>query len=312
MRAVVTGGAGFLGSHLCEKLLAKGYAVTAFDSLITGRESNLEPVADLDGFEFRRRDICESLGVEGDVDLVFHLASPASPFDYLKYPIETLRAGTIGTLNCLELAQKKNCVILLASTSEVYGDPLEHPQREEYWGNVNPIGVRSVYDEAKRVSESMMMAYHRERGVGVRIARIFNTYGPRMKLDDGRVVPSLIGQALRGEDLTVFGDGTQTRSFCYVSDLIEGLLRLAEREVEGPVNLGNPEEVSIIDFARLVLEMTGAGSEVIFEDLPKDDPRARKPDIAKAREFLEWQPVVDLRKGLELTIDWFKSKLDKA
>jgi dTDP-glucose 4,6-dehydratase len=311
MRAVVTGGAGFLGSHICEALLAKGYRVVTFDNLITGTEANLESAVNLPGLDFRRHDICEGLDLEGEVDVIFHLASPASPIDYLKYPIETLRAGTIGTLNCLELAEKKGCIILMASTSEVYGDPLEHPQKEEYWGNVNPIGVRSVYDESKRVSESMVMTYHRERGVGVRIARIFNTYGPRMKLDDGRVVPALIAQALRGEDLTVFGDGSQTRSFCYVSDLIEGLLNLADSEVEGPVNLGNPEEVKIIDFARLVLEMTGASNRIVYKDLPLDDPRARKPDIAKAMELLRWQPTVDLRTGLELTIEWFRARIDE-
>jgi dTDP-glucose 4,6-dehydratase len=312
MRTVVTGGAGFLGSHLCEALLENGHDVVTFDNFMTGTESNLKPFAEFPEFEFRRRDICEGVDVEGKVDAIFHLASPASPVDYLKYPIETLRTGTIGTLNCLELAQKKGCVILMASTSEVYGDPLEHPQKEDYWGNVNPIGVRSVYDESKRVSESMVMAYRRERGVKVRIARIFNTYGPRMKLDDGRVVPNLVAQALRGEDLTVFGNGTQTRSFCYVSDLIRGLLRLAESDIDGPVNLGNPEEVRIIDFAALVLEMTGVKKRIVFKDLPKDDPRTRRPDITRAKKLLKWQPTVDLRTGLKLTIDWYKANLHKA
>jgi dTDP-glucose 4,6-dehydratase len=309
MRAVVTGGAGFLGSHLCEALLARGHSVVVFDNLITGREKNLRPLLNRRGFEFVQRDICRGIDVAGEVEVLFHLASPASPADYLKFPIETLWTGTIGTLNCLELAERKGSLLLLASTSEVYGDPLEHPQREDYWGNVNPIGERSVYDESKRVSESMVMAYHRKKSVRVRIARIFNTYGPRMKADDGRVVPNLITQALAGNDLTVFGDGTQTRSFCYVSDMVDGLLKLAETDVEGPVNLGNPEEVSIMDFAGLVLEMTGSKSRIVFKDLPTDDPRIRKPDVSKAREYLGWRPGVDLRTGLERTIDWFRENL---
>lgn len=312
MRTVVTGGAGFLGSHLSEALLNRGDEVVIFDNLITGTDENLNRFSGLPGFEFIRQDICEGLPLEGDIGLIFHLASPASPADYLKYPIETLRVGTLGTLNCLELAQKKGCPILFASTSEVYGDPLEHPQSEVYWGNVNPIGIRSVYDESKRVSESMVMAYHRERSVDVKIARIFNTYGPRMKIDDGRVVPNLLSQALRGEDLTIFGDGAQTRSFCYVSDLIDGLLQLAGSGVNQPVNLGNPEEVSVLDFARLVLEMTESKSRIVFKDLPADDPRARKPDTSRAEELLRWQPKVDLQSGLQLTIDWFKAKLGKT
>ncbi len=312
MRAVVTGGAGFLGSHLCETLLARGHSVLVFDNLITGREENLLPFRDTPGFEFVRKDICEGIDVAGEVDLLFHLASPASPLDYLNFPIETLRTGTVGTLKCLELAERKGSLVLLASTSEVYGDPLEHPQREDYWGNVNPIGERSVYDESKRVSEAMFMAYHRKRGLRVRIARIFNTYGPRMKADDGRVVPNLISQALAGNDLTVFGDGTQTRSFCYVSDMIEGLLKLAESDVEGPVNLGNPEEVSIKDFARLVLETTGSRSRIVFRDLPSDDPRTRRPDISKAEQLLGWKPRVGIREGLRLTVEWFRTNLGDA
>ncbi|MFQ5906643.1 MAG: UDP-glucuronic acid decarboxylase family protein [bacterium] len=312
MRAAVTGGAGFLGSHLCEALLQRGYGVIILDNLITGDRKNVKALASLPGFEFLERDICDGIDVEGDVDIVFHLASPASPSDYLKYPIETLRAGTLGTLNCLEFAEKTGCSLLLASTSEVYGDPLEHPQSEEYWGNVNPVGVRSVYDEAKRASESITMAYHRERGVRVRIARIFNTYGPRMKYDDGRVVPNFIVQALLGEDLTVFGDGTQTRSFCFVSDLIEGLLKLAGADAEGPVNLGNPQEVKIIDFARLVLELTRSKSRIVFEKLPIDDPRSRRPDISKAKKLLGWSPHVDLRTGLEQTIEWFGENLPRV
>lgn len=309
MRAVVTGGAGFLGSHLCEALLQRSYSVITLDNLITGDRKNVKNLDKLEGFEFAERDICDGIDVEGDVDMVFHLASPASPSDYLRYPIETLRAGTLGTLKCLEFAEEKGCSVLLASTSEVYGDPLEHPQTEEYWGNVNPIGVRSVYDEAKRASESIVMAYHRERGVRVRIARIFNTYGPRMKYDDGRVVPNFIVQALLGKNLTVFGDGTQTRSFCFVSDLIEGLLKLAEADAEGPVNLGNPEEVKIIDFARLVLEMVESESKISFEKLRVDDPRSRRPDISKAKKLLGWSPQVDLRTGLRETIEWFSKKL---
>lgn len=312
MRAVVTGGAGFLGSHLCETLLSKGHSVFTIDNLITGRRENLEPLLGLPDFQFLERDIAEGVQVKGDVQVIFHLASPASPHDYMRYPIETLKAGTVGTLNCLELAVEKSCLFVLASTSEVYGDPLEHPQTEQYWGNVNPIGVRSVYDEAKRVSESMVMAYHRERNLPVRIARIFNTYGPRMKSDDGRVVPNLIVQALSGRDLTVFGDGSQTRSFCYVSDLIEGLLRLAERDAEGPVNLGNPDEVRILDFARLVLEVVGGENRIVFQELPTDDPRARRPDISKAKKLLEWWPRVDLRTGLKKTAEWFRDNLPGA
>jgi dTDP-glucose 4,6-dehydratase len=312
MRAVVTGGAGFLGSHLCEALLKRSCKLVCIDNLITGSRENIAGLLRLPDFEFVEKDICDGIGVKGDVDVIYHLASPASPYDYLRFPIETLKAGTLGTMNCLEFAKERGSRVLLASTSEVYGDPLEHPQREEYWGNVNPIGVRSVYDEAKRVSESLAMAYRRARGVQVRIARIFNTYGPRMKYDDGRVVPNFIVQAISGKDLSVFGDGSQTRSFCYVSDLIDGLVKLAASDVEGPVNLGNPEEFRIIDFAKLVIEMTQSKSRINFKELPVDDPNRRKPDITKAKESLGWWPRVDLRTGLESTISWFKENLRRS
>jgi dTDP-glucose 4,6-dehydratase len=310
MRVLITGGAGFLGSHLCDRFLAEGHEVIAMDNLITGTTRNIEHLAGRDGFLFIKHDVTDYIYVEGPLDAILHFASPASPIDYLELPIQTLKVGALGTHKALGLAMAKKAHFLLASTSEVYGDPLEHPQQEDYWGNVNPIGPRGVYDEAKRFAEALAMAYHRAHGVETRIARIFNTYGPRMRLDDGRVVPNFVGQALRGEPLTVYGDGSQTRSFCYVDDLIEGIYRLLLSDEVEPVNVGNPAEMSILDFAHLVNRLTGNKAGIVYEDyrIP-DDPQVRRPDISKARQVLHWEPKVDLEEGLQKTIEWFRKRV---
>jgi dTDP-glucose 4,6-dehydratase len=310
MRVIVTGGAGFLGSHLCERLLAEGHEVVAMDNLLTG---NLRNIAHLSGeprFRFVRHDVTQFIEVEGAVDAVLHFASPASPIDYLLLPIQTLKVGSLGTHNALGLAMAKSARFLLASTSEVYGDPLVHPQPETYWGNVNPIGPRGVYDEAKRFAEAMTMAYRRAHGVDTRIVRIFNTYGERMRPRDGRVVPALISQALAGEPMTVFGDGSQTRSFCYVSDLIEGIYRLLLSGEPDPVNIGNPSELSVLEFARTIQRLTGTRSEIVFKPLPEDDPKVRQPDITRARTLLGWEPKVKLEEGLTRTIEYFRQLND--
>ncbi len=309
MRIVLTGGAGFIGSHLADFLIEHHHQVICIDNLLTGEEKNISHLVSSEEFEFRRQDISRPLEIEGAVDAVLHFASPASPKDYLKYPIETLIAGSAGTRNLLELAKDKKAVFLTASSSEVYGDPQVHPQVESYWGNVNPIGVRSVYDEAKRFAEALTMAYHRRYGVDTKIARIFNTYGPRMRLDDGRALPSFMTAALKEEPLVVFGDGSQTRSFCYVSDMVEGIYRLLLSQENEPVNLGNPDEVSIINFAKEITSLTHSKSNIIFKELPADDPRTRKPDITKAREILGWQPEISRPEGLRLTLPYFKEKL---
>ena len=305
LRAIVTGGAGFLGSHLCDALLAEGHSVVAVDNLLTGNAANLEHLRHEPRFELRRVDICEPFDC-GKVDYVFHLASPASPVDYTIHGIPTLRVGSLGTFNALEVARKYGAKFFLSSTSECYGDPEEHPQKETYWGHVNPIGPRSVYDEAKRFSEAATVAYRRYHKVETRIVRIFNTYGPRMQINDGRVVPNFMKQALRGEELTVYGDGKQTRSFCYVADEIDGLLRLAWSQEPGPVNIGNPSEFTILECAQKVLEVTGSKSQIKFLPLPPDDPKQRRPDISKARSVLGWEPKVDLEAGLKLSLDYFR------
>jgi len=304
-RALVTGGAGFLGSHLCDALLAEGYSVVAVDNLLTGRLSNIEHLRREGNFEFLQLDINRPFEC-GEVNFVFHFASPASPVDYMVHGIDTLKVGSLGTTHALELAHKYPAKYLVASTSECYGDPLEHPQKETYWGNVNPIGPRSVYDEAKRFTEALTMAYHRYYGLDTRISRIFNTYGTRMQLNDGRVIPNFMKQALRGEDLTVYGDGSQTRSFCYVSDEIDGFLRLAKCEEHAPVNIGNPNEFTILECAQKVIAVTGSKSEIRYEKLPEDDPKQRRPDITKARTLLGWDPKVDLDSGLGLSLDYFR------
>lgn len=311
MRILVTGGAGFIGSHLCERLLGEGHEVLCLDNFFTGSKANIAPFFGNPGFELIRHDITEPILLE--VDRVFNLACPASPVHYQYNPVKTIKTNVMGTINMLGLAKRVKARILQASTSEVYGDPVVHPQAEEYWGNVNPIGIRSCYDEGKRVAETLMMDYHRQNNVDIRIIRIFNTYGPRMALNDGRVVSNFIVQALRGEDITVFGDGMQTRSFCYVDDLVEGMMRMMEREgVTGPVNLGNPAETTILEFARRIIELTGSGSKIIFRDLPSDDPKQRQPDITQAREKLGWKPEVALETGLKKTIEYFNSLMGKG
>ncbi len=306
-RVLITGAAGFLGSHLCDRFIKEGYHVIGMDNLITGDLANIEHLFPLEHFEFYNHDVSKFIHVPGHLDFILHFASPASPIDYLKIPIQTLKVGSLGTHNCLGLAKAKGARMLIASTSEVYGDPLVHPQTEEYWGNVNPIGPRGVYDEAKRFQEAITMAYHTFHGVETRIVRIFNTYGPKMRLNDGRALPAFIGQALRGEDLTVFGDGSQTRSFCFVDDLIEGIYRLLLSDYAYPVNIGNPNEISLKDFAEEVLKLTGSDVKIVYKPLPKDDPKQRQPDITKAKELLGWEPKVGRAEGLKITYEYFKS-----
>ncbi len=305
-KVLITGGAGFLGSHLCDLFVKKGFHVIAMDNLITGDIKNIEHLFPLPNFEFCHHDISKFVHVPGNLDYILHFASPASPIDYLKIPIQTLKVGSLGTHNLLGLALAKKARILVASTSEVYGDPLVHPQSEDYWGNVNPIGPRGVYDEAKRFQEAITMAYHRFHGVETRIVRIFNTYGPRMRLNDGRALPAFIGQALRGEDITVFGDGLQTRSFCYVGDLAEGIYRLLMSDYAEPVNIGNPDEITILDFAKEIIELTGTDQKIIHKELPTNDPKQRKPDIQLAKKILNWSPLVSRAEGLKITYEYFK------
>ena len=307
--AVVTGGAGFLGSHICDKLLSENFKVICVDNLLTGSTDNISHLAGNPAFTFIKHDVTNYIFIPGRIDYILHFASPASPIDYLKLPIQTLKVGSLGTHKALGLAKEKKATFLLASTSEVYGDPAVHPQSEEYWGNVNPIGPRGVYDEAKRFSEALTMAYNRYHGVETRIVRIFNTFGPRMRLADGRALPAFIGQALRGEDLTVFGDGSQTRSFCYVSDQIDGIYRLLISKETNPVNIGNPEEISVKQFAEEVIKATRTKSKIIYQELPVDDPKVRQPNIERARKILGWEPKVDRIKGLDLTIKYFKEIL---
>ncbi|MBO0935053.1 SDR family oxidoreductase [Fibrella sp. HMF5335] len=306
-RVLITGGAGFLGSHLCDRFIKEGYHVIAMDNLITGDLRNIEHLFKLPNFEFYHHDVSKFIHVPGELDYILHFASPASPIDYLKIPIQTLKVGSLGIHNCLGLARVKNARVLIASTSEVYGDPNVHPQPEEYWGNVNPVGPRGVYDEAKRFQEAITMAYHTYHGLETRIVRIFNTYGPRMRLNDGRVLPAFIGQALRGEDLTVFGDGSQTRSFCYVDDLVEGIYRLLLSDYAQPVNIGNPVEITIKQFGEEIIKLTGTSQKLILKPLPVDDPKQRQPDITKAKEILGWEPKVSREEGLKITYDYFKS-----
>ncbi|RME02554.1 MAG: SDR family oxidoreductase [Deltaproteobacteria bacterium] len=307
-RVLITGGAGFIGSHLCERFLAEGFHVICMDNLLTGDITNIAHIHD-ERFLFIKQDVTNYLYIDGPLDYILHFASPASPIDYLELPIQTLKVGSLGTHKVLGLAKAKRARLLLASTSEVYGDPLVHPQTEDYWGNVNPIGPRGVYDEAKRFAEAMTMAYHRYHKVETRIARIFNTYGPRMRLSDGRVVPTFIAQALKGESLTVFGDGSQTRSFCYISDLVDGLFKLLMSSYSEPVNLGNPHEMTILEFAHKIVEITGSESDVVFRDLPVDDPKQRRPDIGRARKILGWEPKIPIEEGLRRTIEHFRKAL---
>ncbi len=304
--AVVTGGAGFLGSHLCDRLINEGLKVICLDNLLTGRIENIQHLISNENFQFIKLDVTNYIHLPGNINYVLHFASPASPIDYLKYPIQTLKVGSLGTHKALGLAKEKGATFLLASTSEVYGDPLIHPQSEDYWGNVNPVGPRGVYDEAKRFAEALTMAYHRYHGLDTRIVRIFNTYGTRMRLDDGRALPAFISQALNGEDITVFGDGTQTRSFCYVSDLIDGIFKLLLSSETMPVNIGNPNEITIEDFAKEVIHLTNSKSKIIHNELPIDDPKVRQPDINRAKEILGWEPKVSREEGLKLTLDYFK------
>jgi len=306
-RVLITGAAGFLGSHLCDRFIKDGYSVIGMDNLITGDLANIEHLFKLEQFEFYHHDVTRFIHVSGELHYILHFASPASPIDYLKIPIQTLKVGSLGTHNCMGLAKAKGARILVASTSEVYGDPLEHPQNEEYWGNVNPVGPRGVYDEAKRFQEAITMAYHNFHGIETRIVRIFNTYGPRMRLNDGRALPAFIGQALRGEDLTVFGDGSQTRSFCYVDDLVEGIVRLMMSEYHLPVNIGNPDEISLKDFAEEIIKLTGTTQKLVYKPLPMDDPKQRKPDITRAKKLLDWEPKVNRKEGLAKTYEYFKS-----
>ena len=309
-RILITGGAGFLGSHLSDRFLKEGYYVLVMDNLITGSLSNIEHLLHRDDFQFFHGDVSNYVHIPGDLDYILHFASPASPIDYLKMPIQTLKVGSLGTHNCLGLARAKGARILVASTSEVYGDPTVHPQPESYWGNVNPIGPRGVYDEAKRFQEAMTMAYHTFHDLETRIIRIFNTYGPRMRLNDGRALPAFLGQALRGEDITVFGDGSQTRSFCYVDDLVEGIYRLLLSDYTQPVNIGNPDEISIKDFAEEIIQLTGTDQKIVYHPLPKDDPMQRKPDITRAKEILGWEPTVSRSEGLKITYEYFKKQID--
>jgi len=308
-RVLITGGAGFLGSHLCDRYLSEGWKVVCVDNLLTGTVDNISHLAGNKDFEFVKHDVTNFIYIKGELDLILHFASPASPIDYLEMPIQTLKVGSLGTHKALGLAKEKNARFLLASTSEVYGDPLIHPQKEDYWGNVNPIGFRGVYDEAKRFAEAMTMAYHRYHEIETRIVRIFNTYGSRMRLDDGRALPTFMSQALKGEDITVYGDGSQTRSFTYVDDLVEGIYRLSQSDEVEPVNIGNPQEITILEFAREIIELTGSNSNVVFKDLPKDDPQVRQPDITKARRVLDWEPRVDRRKGLRKTLEYFQAQV---
>ncbi len=310
MRVLITGGAGFLGSHLCDYLVKKGVNVVCMDNLLTGDIANIAHIRS-ENFLFINHDVTNYIYIDGDVDYILHFASPASPIDYLELPIQTLKVGSLGTHKALGLAKEKHAVFLLASTSEVYGDPQIHPQKEDYWGNVNPIGPRGVYDEAKRFAEALTMAYHRYHGVDTRIVRIFNTFGPRMRLHDGRVVPTMLRQAILGENLTVFGDGSQTRSFCYVSDLVEGIYRLLMSDHTEPVNIGNPGEMTILEFARLIKQITGTSGEIVFQELPVDDPKVRQPDIQKARELLDWEPAVSIEEGLQQTYTWMTTRMEE-
>ena len=308
---LITGGAGFLGSHLTDRFIKEGYKVIVMDNLITGNADNIEHLYGSEDFKFINHDVADYIHVKDELDYILHFASPASPIDYLEMPIQTLKAGSLGTHKALGLAKEKRATFVLASTSEVYGDPLVHPQKEDYWGNVNPIGDRGVYDEAKRFAEAMTMAYHRFHGVETRIVRIFNTYGTRMRINDGRALPAFMSQALRGDDITVFGDGSQTRSFTYVDDLVEGIYRLAMSDYTDPVNIGNPQEVSILDFAKEIIELTASSSKITFQELPNDDPKVRKPDISRAREVLDWEPRYPREEGLKKTIKYFKDKVEK-